>query len=71
MEKNSITIVPYALSVPSNSSRPCSVSSVSSEETINHAGGSRKNKMTLDSSEQVIMSEKRKLEVLERDLSRV
>jgi hypothetical protein len=49
--KNSVTEVPYALSMLSTSSRPCSVSSVSSEETINHAGGSRKKKMTLDGTD--------------------
>jgi hypothetical protein len=43
--KNSITEVPYALSMPSTSSRPCSVSFVSSEKIIHHSGGPRKRKM--------------------------
>jgi hypothetical protein len=34
---------------------------MSSEETINHSGGSRKRKITLESIDPEIMSEKKKL----------
>jgi hypothetical protein len=46
--ENIIAEVSYARSIPSTSFNPCSVSSVSSEET-NHSCGSRKRKMTLNS----------------------
>jgi hypothetical protein len=40
---------------------------LSSEETINHSSGSRKRKITLDSTDPEIMTQKKKLEILERD----
>jgi hypothetical protein len=51
--------------VPSTSSRPCGVSSVFQRN--NHSGGSRKRKITLDSTDPEIMIEKKELEILERD----
>jgi hypothetical protein len=66
-EENSITEVPHALSVLSTSSRLSRVSSASSEETINHSGGSRKRKMALDNTDMEIIIEKKKLGLSERD----
>jgi hypothetical protein len=40
---------------------------LSSEETVNPSGGSRKRKITLDSTDPEIMSKKKKLDILERD----
>lgn len=57
-----MTEVSYTLSVSS------SVSSVSSEETINHPGGSRKRKVTLKSIDPEIMIGKIKFELLERHM---
>jgi hypothetical protein len=43
----------------------CTEAHLSSEETINHSGGSRKRKLTLDNTDPEIMTEKKKLEILE------
>jgi hypothetical protein len=67
--ENLIAEVPYALSMRNTSFRPCNVSSLSSEETINHSCGSKKKrKMTLDNTDTEIMIEKKKLEL--RDMKR-
>jgi hypothetical protein len=43
----------------------CIEARLSSEETINHSGGSRKRKIALDNTDPEIMTEKKKLEILE------
>jgi hypothetical protein len=69
-EGNSIrTELPCPLSMPSTSSRPCSGSSASSEKNY-HSGESRKRKILSDNTDQVILIEKRKLELLEKDMER-
>jgi hypothetical protein len=64
--ENSIIEVSYALSVPSASSRPLSYSMCVSEETAIHSGGCRTRKMTLDSTDPEIMTEKKR-ELSDRD----
>jgi hypothetical protein len=44
---------------------PCRVSSVSFEVTVSHSGGSRERKITLDSTDPEIVTEKKNHELLE------
>jgi hypothetical protein len=65
--EDSISEASHALSVPSVSCGLLSVASLSPRETIDHSDGLRKMKMSLHSTEPVIMIEKRIPERLETD----
>jgi hypothetical protein len=64
--ENSVSDVPYELSILNTCFRPGSVPPAFSEEPINRSGLPRKWKMMLDSTDPVNMIEKRELKLLEK-----